>query len=52
MGNFRHQSLRGSDRDREKDRDRDADKDRERDVRDKDGHERLRHVCVSLWYSS
>ncbi|KAG6878422.1 hypothetical protein C0993_007023 [Termitomyces sp. T159_Od127] len=39
MGNFKHQSLRGNDRDREKDRD--ADKDRERDVREKDG---LRHL--------
>ncbi|KAH0590535.1 hypothetical protein H2248_000680 [Termitomyces sp. 'cryptogamus'] len=44
MGNFKHQSLRGSDREREKDRERDADKDRERDIRDKDGHERLRHL--------
>ncbi|KAG6872877.1 hypothetical protein C0995_005735 [Termitomyces sp. Mi166 len=44
MGNFKHHSMRAGDRDREKDRDRDADKDRERDVRDKDGHERLRHL--------
>ncbi|KAG5654749.1 hypothetical protein H0H81_003757 [Sphagnurus paluster] len=44
MGNFKHQSLRASDRDRERDRDRDTDKDRERDMRDKDGHERLRHL--------
>ncbi|KAF8078451.1 hypothetical protein FPV67DRAFT_1663190 [Lyophyllum atratum] len=44
MGNFKHQSLRASDRDRERDRERDADKDRERDIRDKEGHERLRHL--------
>ena len=44
MGNFKHQSLRPNDRDRDRDRDRDADKERERDIRDKDGHERLRHV--------
>lgn len=42
MGNFKHQSL----RDRDKDRD---DKDRDRDARDKDGHERLRHVSDVLW---
>ncbi|GLB36314.1 hypothetical protein LshimejAT787_0306020 [Lyophyllum shimeji] len=44
MGNFKHQSLRASDRDRERDRERDADRDRERDLRDKEGHERLRHL--------
>ncbi|KAG6845987.1 hypothetical protein H0H87_011035 [Tephrocybe sp. NHM501043] len=44
MGNFKHQSLRSNDREREKDRDRDGDKDRERDIRDKEGHERLRHL--------
>ncbi|KAF5377658.1 hypothetical protein D9615_005256 [Tricholomella constricta] len=44
MGNFKHQSLRASDRDRERDRERDTDKDRERDIRDKEGHERLRHL--------
>ncbi|KAG6850829.1 hypothetical protein H0H93_008132 [Arthromyces matolae] len=44
MGNFKHQSLRAGEREREKDRDRDGDKDRERDFREKDGHERLRHL--------
>lgn len=39
MGNFKHQSIRTTDRDR----DRDGDKDRERD-RDKEGHERLRSL--------
>ncbi|KAG6813072.1 hypothetical protein H0H92_014131 [Tricholoma furcatifolium] len=42
MGNFKHQSSRASDRDREKDRE--IEKDRERDIRDRDGHERLRHL--------
>ena len=36
MGNFKHQSLRDRDRDREGEKD--------RDIRDKEGHERLRHV--------
>jgi hypothetical protein len=40
MGNFKHQSLRTSDRDRDKD----IDKDRERDMREKEGQERLRNV--------
>ncbi|RDB29623.1 hypothetical protein Hypma_015351 [Hypsizygus marmoreus] len=44
MGNFKHQSLRASDRDKDRDRDRDGDKDRERDIRDKEGQERLRHL--------
>lgn len=44
MGNFKHQSLRSSDRDRDRDRDRDGEKERERDIREKEGHERLRHV--------
>ena len=44
MGNFKHQSLRANDRDRERDRERDGEKDRERDIRDKEGHERLRHA--------
>jgi hypothetical protein len=39
MGNFKHQSLRSSDRDREH-----SDKDRERDIRDKEGQEKLRNV--------
>ncbi|KAH9486768.1 hypothetical protein JR316_0000833 [Psilocybe cubensis] len=42
MGNFKHQSLRPSDRDR--DREREGDKERERDMREKEGHERLRHL--------
>ena len=46
MGNFKHQSLRSSDRDRERDRERDGEKDRERDIREKEGQERLRHVGV------
>jgi hypothetical protein len=47
MGNFKHQSLRASER--ERDRDRDTDKDRERDIRDKEGQERLRHVsCLQF----
>ena len=40
MGNFRHQSLRTTDRDK----DRDVDRDKERDLRDKEGQERLRNV--------
>lgn len=40
MGNFRHQSLRTTDRDK----DRDTDRDKERDLRDKEGQERLRNV--------
>ena len=44
MGNFKHQSLRGNDREKERDRERDGEKDRERDIRDKEGQERLRHV--------
>ena len=42
MGNFRHQSLRTTDRDK----DRDVDKDKERDLRDKEGQERLRNVSI------
>ena len=38
MGNFKHQSLRATDRDKE----RDAERDRERD---KEGQEKLRNVC-------
>lgn len=41
MGNFRHQSIRTTERDR------DRDGDRERD-RDKEGQERLRNVMFSL----
>lgn len=44
MGNFKHQSLRTSDRDR----DRDNDKDRERDIREKEGQERLRNVRLGF----
>lgn len=40
MGNFKHQSLRGNDRD--------GDKDKERDIRDKEGQERLRNVSRTL----
>jgi hypothetical protein len=40
MGNFKHQSIRSSDREKDKD----ADRDRERDLRDKEGQERLRSV--------
>jgi hypothetical protein len=43
MGNFKHQSIRSSDREKDKD----ADRDRERDLRDKEGQERLR--SVSPW---
>jgi hypothetical protein len=50
MGNFKHQSLRTSDRDRDRDRDKDGEKDRERDIRDKEGQERLRNVSsVICW---
>jgi zinc finger CCCH domain-containing protein 13 len=38
MGNFKHQSIRTSDREKDKDAD------RERDLRDKEGQERLRNV--------
>jgi hypothetical protein len=44
MGNFKHQSIRTSDRERDKD----ADRDRERDLRDKEGQERLRSVSPLL----
>jgi hypothetical protein len=44
MGNFKHQSLRSTDRG---DREKDGDKERERDARDKEGQERLRNVCFS-----
>jgi hypothetical protein len=40
MGNFKHQSIRATDRDR----DRETDKEQERDSRVKDGQERLRNV--------
>lgn len=43
MGNFKHQSIRSTDRN---DRDKDGEKERERDIRDKDGHEKLRNVCL------
>ena len=46
MGNFKHQSIRTSERERDKD----ADRDRERDLRDKEGQERLRNVSP-LFYS-
>lgn len=42
MGNFKHQSIRSTDRN---DRDKDGEKERERDMRDKEGQERLRNVC-------
>jgi len=45
MGNFKHQSLRTSDRDR--DREHTNDRERDRDLRDKEGQERLRHVSFS-----
>lgn len=38
MGNFKHQSIRTAERDRERDGEKD------RDIRDKEGHERLRNV--------
>ncbi|CCM00939.1 uncharacterized protein FIBRA_02986 [Fibroporia radiculosa] len=40
MGNFRHQSIRTS----ERERDRDSERERERDLRDKEGQERLRNL--------
>ena len=40
MGNFRHQSLRTTERER------DADRERQRDERDREGQERLRNVRV------
>ena len=48
MGNFKHHSLRNSDRDRDKD----GEKDREREMRDKEGQDRLRHVRISSIHSS
>ncbi|CDO72329.1 hypothetical protein BN946_scf184977.g26 [Trametes cinnabarina] len=41
MGNFRHQSIRTTERGSEKD----VDKERERDLRDREGQERLRNPC-------
>jgi len=43
MGNFKHQSLRSSEREREH-----TDKDRDRDIREKEGQERLRNVRVTF----
>lgn len=40
MGNFRHQSLRTT----ERERDRDTERERQRDERDREGQERLRNV--------
>lgn len=40
MGNFRHQSLRTTERER------DADRERQRDERDREGQERLRNVSA------
>lgn len=40
MGNFRHQSIRTTERDKDKD----IDKERDRDMRDKEGAEKLRSV--------
>jgi hypothetical protein len=48
MGNFKHQSIRSSEREKDKD----ADRDRERDLRDKEGQERLRSVSPWLLYLS
>lgn len=42
MGNFRHQSIRTTDRTSDKD----LDRERERDLRDREGQERLRNVSV------
>jgi hypothetical protein len=42
MGNFKHQSIRATDRDR----DSDTDREQERDSSVKDGQERLRNVSV------
>jgi hypothetical protein len=39
MGNFKHQSLRNSDRE---------DKEKERDIRDREGQEKLRVVRMSI----
>ena len=50
MGNFRHQSIRTTERGGEKD----IDRERERDLRDKEGQERLRNVSycyVFRWFS-
>lgn len=40
MGNFRHQSLRNT----ERERDRESERERQRDERDREGQERLRNV--------
>lgn len=48
MGNFKHQSIRTSERERDKD----ADRDRERDLRDKEGQERLRSVSSLFCWRS
>jgi len=45
MGNFKHQSLRGDLTRGDRDRDRDRDRERDNELRDKEGHERLRSVC-------
>lgn len=42
MGNFRHQSIRTTDRTGDKD----LDRERERDLRDREGQERLRNVSI------
>lgn len=42
MGNFKHQSIRSTDRG---DREREGDRERDRDMRDKEGQDKLRHVC-------
>jgi zinc finger CCCH domain-containing protein 13 len=42
MGNFKHQSIRSSEREKDKD----SDRDRERDLRDKEGQERIRSVSA------
>ncbi|KAH9025867.1 hypothetical protein EDB85DRAFT_2177740 [Lactarius pseudohatsudake] len=44
MGNFKHQSIRTSERERDKD----TDRDRERDLRDKEGQERLRNQAAPV----
>lgn len=43
MGNFRHQSIRTTERGAEKE----VDKERERDLRDREGQERLRNVSYT-----
>ena len=43
MGNFRHQSIRTTDRTGDKD----LDRERERDLRDREGQERLRNVSFN-----